>query len=552
MEQPTGPLALSRRSRLEGLDAAARLLRSKTNRYAWIGLGISVAALVVATLLSCRYECNELSWAGIVQVQSTNPALWLLDLMPLAFVVWGQYIGTMMSYQAGALLIDETHALREQTTILQHELERGPATSHALGLPNRHVFLSSIGRAIARRRLHGEQVAILTLDTEQFHELEQSQGEESAMQLLTQLRERLKSVLGDNDLLTHFGHDDFGILLPQIADESEARRFASRIQLALDMPMQIGRQLLGARVSIGIALHPAHGDDPESLIRHAEVAKYAAAEDQRDYRVYDPTLDHARSEGPRRIAELHAALYNEGLGDDYQLQLPLRTGLPPRLRLMPYWNHPHHGRLEQPEFFSLPDRLSLVHALTLWQFREGLQRLAQWRSDGLRPDLGIVIHVPDAALRLVAVSDMVSRLLGSHDLPAGALTLELTESALIAGGAHARSQIAALRNAGTHICVIGAGQPGTSAVTSLYFPVDEVRLSSLPLQRAAREPEVRKVFATMLDVLLHLKQTVTLSGVDSAELRSFAAGFGAAYAEGVAIHARMTPDEVERWLAGGA
>ncbi|PPE71898.1 hypothetical protein C3942_21025 [Solimonas fluminis] len=539
------PLGQDRR--LEGLNAAAGLLRSKTNRYAWYGLGIALLAIAAATLLAARAAYGGITWEQLLRAHAENPALWLLDAMPLLFLVWGQYIGTVLSYQASAMLIDETTALREQTTILQHELERSPVEGHTLGLPNRHAFISLIGRALTRRRVHGLPVAVMTLASEQYHETEQSQGRDASYALVNQLTERLKSVLGENDVLAHFGHDDFGILLPQVSDESEARRFASRLQFALDTPITVGRQSVGLRVSVGIALAPEHGEDAETLIRHAEIAKYAAAGDQRDYRVYEADLDESRNARPRRIAELHAALYNDGLADDYMLQQPLQAELPPRVRLVPYWNHPRQGRLEEAEFLNLPDRLSLVHSLTLWQFREGLARLAQWRGQG-RPGLGLVIRVPDAALRQLALADMVTRLLGSHDLPPAALTLEVTEAALVGGGDHARGQVATLRGAGVGFCVTGAGQPGSSALTSLYFPVNEVRLSPLPLQRALTETPMREAFDALLSVLRHLRQGITLGGVDSPELLALARAREVAYLEGQAVRARMRPEDVERWL----
>lgn len=523
-------------------------MRSKTNRYAWYGLGVAVLAIGAASILAARAAYGDATWELLLKAHSENPALWLLDLMPLIFLVWGQYIGTVMSYQASAMLIDETAALREQTTILQHELERSPVEGHTLGLPNRHAFIALIGRALTRRRVHGLPVAVMTLASEQYHETEQSQGRDASYSLVNQLSDRLKSVLGESDVLAHFGHDDFGILLPQVADEAEARRFASRLQFALDTPVTVGRQSLGLRVSVGIALAPAHGEDAETLIRHAEIAKYAAAGEQRDYRVYEPELDDARSARPRRIAELHAALYNDGLADDYLLQQALKPGLPPRVRLLPYWNHPRQGRIEEQDFLNLPDRLSLVHSLTLWQFREGLARLAQWRGMG-KPELGLVVRVPDAALRQLTLADMVTRLLGSHDLPASSLTLEVAEPALVAGGDHARSQIATLRTAGVNLCVAGAGQPGTSALSSLYFPVNEVRLSPLPLQRAVAEPPMREALDALLKILGHLRQTITLGGIDSAELRALAESRDIAYVEGTAVRARMSPDDVERWLA---
>src|SRR3546814_6985455 len=84
--------------------------------------------------------------------------------------------------------------------------------------------------------------------------------------------------------------------------------------------------------------------------------------------------------------------------DLYQPQLPLREGLPRRLRLLPYWDHPRRGRLTEAEFLHLPDRVGLLHGLTTWLLREGLARLLQWREHG-GADLQLVLRLPDAALR---------------------------------------------------------------------------------------------------------------------------------------------------------
>lgn len=544
MQQQRG---LAQGTRLDGLESAARVLRSRTNRYAWMGLVIALMALTAATLLVCRQQFDGWSWEGVLTVHTSNPALWLLDLMPLVFVVWGQYIGTVMSFQAGALLFDETSALREKTAILQHELERSPVAGHALGLPNRHAFLTLVGRALARRRVHGAQIAVLTLSTEQYTEIEQSRGSEAALSLLNQLVERLRSVLSETDVLAHFGQDDFGILLPQVTDDAEARRFASRIQFALDTPVQVARHPLGLRASIGIALHPDHGDDPDTLVRHAEVAKFAAASQERDYLLYEPELDNVRSAQARRIAELHAALYNEGLADDYVLQEPLQTGLPPRLRLQPYWDHPHHGRLAESEFLNLPDRLSLAHSLTLWLLREGLARIAHWRAQS-KTDLALVIRVPDAAVRQVALADMVTRLLGSHDLPTSTLTLELTEAAILDGGNHARDQLVVLRQAGINVGVRGAGEPGASSFTALYFPINETQVSAMLLQRALYEPAARSVLTSILAMLRELSQRVTVGGIDSPEARALAESLDVAWIEGVAVRSSMTASQVDEWL----
>jgi len=535
------------RGGLQTLDSMARLLRGRANRYAWIGLLVAALAILAATLLSCRYEFDDYSLEGMLAVQQTNPALWLLDLMPLAFLIWGQYIGNVMSYQAGAMVLDETRELRDEANRLHYELSRQTAPGSLSGLPNRHALLGAINRQLNRPGTRSGNFAVLVLATEQYHEIAQAHGETAATQYIAQLGERLRSVVGDDDLLAHFGHDEFGILLVQAEDEAAARHYASRVQLALDVPITMGRSAFSLRASIGIALYPAHGPDGETLLRHAETAKYAAIAVRRDYLVYEPALEDARTEVSRLTAELHGALYNEGLGDDYQPQQPLRAGLPLRLRLVPYWDHPRRGRLGEADFLHLPDRVGLVHGMTTWLLREGLARLGAWRERGTR-ELQLVLRLPDAAIRELGFHDLIQRMLRSHDLPGSALVLEFSEAALLHANATQRAQLASLRKAGVQLALCGVGAPGASALSALHFPLDEYRFAPVLTDRAAREPLAHDVFAKLLELAAMLKLRVVYSGVDSDAQRRLVDELGGDYAEGLAYRATLTPQAVERWL----
>lgn len=533
---------------LQSLDTMAQLLRGRANRYAWLGLAVAALAIAAATLLSCQYEHGDYTIAGILDVQGSNPALWALDLMPLIFLLWGQYIGNVMSYQAGAMVLDETRELRDEANRLQYELSRQPIVGHATGLPNRHGLLAAINRAINRPARRPGNFAVLVLTTEHYHEIAQSHGETAAAQYISQLGERLKNAAGGEDVLAHFGDDDFGILLAEAADEAAARHQASRLQLALDLPITMGRSAFSLRASIGIALYPAHGPDAETLLRHAETAKYAAVAARRDYLVYEPALDDARTEISRLVAELHGALYNEGLGDDYLPQQPLHPGLPRRLRLLPYWEHPRRGRLAEAEFLHLPDRIGLVHGLTTWLLREGFARLVAWRQNGAA-DLQLVLRLPDAALRELGFQDLIQRMLRSHDLPGSALVLEFSESALMQASPTQRAQLAALRQqSGIGLSLVGIGAPGASVLTALYYPLDEYRLAPALLERAAREPLAREVLKVLLDLVRMLKLRTVYSAVDTDQQLALVEALGGDYAEGLSYRAAMTPQAVERWL----
>jgi len=237
-------------NKIESLDGAAGFLRARANRHAWFGLLLALATLIIATLLAALVDDGDITITGLLDAQQNNPALWFLDLMPLLFLIWGQYVGTVMSYQASAMVLDETRALREQTSLLEYRLGQAATPGQQLALPNRHGFEAELNKAISRRRLRGGACAVLVISAEQFREVELSQGEQMAQELIEQLAQRLQNVLGAEEFLAHLGDDDFAVLQPRVADEGEPQRLAARIQLALDTPLTIARRATSLRLCI--------------------------------------------------------------------------------------------------------------------------------------------------------------------------------------------------------------------------------------------------------------------------------------------------------------
>ncbi|TXH03634.1 MAG: EAL domain-containing protein [Nevskiaceae bacterium] len=520
---------------LDSLAGTADFLRGKANRYAWFGLVVAIAALAIANGLAAYQGSGEINTASILAAQRGNPALWLLDVMPLLFLAWGQQIGMLMAYHAGAMLFDETRALRDQAQALEYQLERHAAAPALTDLPGQRSFAAKLTRTLLRRAGEGGHCAVLAIDTQRYHEIALARGEAAAREFIDQVAGRLRSALDEHCVLGHFGYDDFAVLVRHASDEAAVLAVARRVQLALDTPLTLQRQAMSLRSSVGIAIHPQHGDDADALIRHAETAKYAATAEGREFLIYDAALDDARSETPRLAAELHAALDHQGLVLDAVEQHPLREGAqPPRQRLQLCWPHPRRGPLEQAAFIDLPSRSSLVHALTLWQLQEACTTLLALRRDR-HPQARLSLRLAAAAFTDLPLTRILLGLLRAHDLPAEALTLELRESALTRAPAAAPEQLLALRDAGLHLCLCGIGRPGAAPASLLHFSIDEARLAPELLSLAVQRPAARELLTSTIAQLKQLGATVTISGADTPALLALAQSSGADYVEGHAL-----------------
>lgn len=512
------------------LNKTAGFLRAKANRHAWTGLWIALAALCLAMALSSVLQFDALTIDTLQAIQQNNPAIWLLDAMPFLFLAWGQYIGTVISFQAGAIIADETRELREKNSKLEFELEHSGAQRQLTDLPNQWIFASRLSRVITRRAEHNGRCAVLVVDTQQYHEVALAQGGDAAREFIDQVAQRLGAAMAEGSVIGHFGYDDFAVLIQNVENEAAVLTIASRIQAALDVPLQIRRKPMSLRSSIGIAIYPEHGTDAAVLIRHAETAKYAASESVLECLVYRPELENERSEIPRLVAELHAALDHDGLSAEYLMQRPLRDQQAPRLRMVCSWQHPRRGQLQQDEFLNLPGRPSLIHSLTLWQLREACTQLAIARAN-VHPATLMSLRLGDSAYKVFALADTVTGLLRAHDLPNDALTLELRGSALDSD-ASAVKQLQTLRNQGVRISLVDVGGPSASAASVLYYPISEVQLVPELLLLARDQQNARHVLDSTVRMLEGLQISVTALGADNLELLALARIAGADYAEG--------------------
>ena len=512
------------------LESAAHLLRSRTTRHAWIGLGVAVVALLLATLLACFVSTGSISAGGVLAVQRSNPALWFMDLMPFLFLVFGQYTGTVMSYQAGAMVLDETRALRERTSALQYELSRSPTDGPALSLPRRAEFATELRQLLNRGGAAARGGAVLVIDSEQYHEIRQSHGEEAATEFTEQIARRLGAVVGDDDLLAHFGHDAFAILQYPNRRRSNATEVAQRGQLSMDTPIRIADSPLTVRVVIGIRTLDGAEKDAETMIRQAESAKYAARAEGRDFLAFRPELFSERGERLRLSADLHAALYADGLSAEFILQLPIDGGPVTRYRFRPYWPHPRRGRLEESEFLNLADRPSLVNTLAIWQLREGLARFSSAHADESQRRL--VIHLPDAAVGRGEMTERLARLMQAHDLPPSSLSLEVTEAGLMAAPEQARVELGMVRAEGIGVCLSGLGETGASPSAVGEFPINEVRLSPNALARGLAERRDLVVLRKTTAAMHELGINVIAAGISSAEQLDLARDLRCHWAEG--------------------
>ena len=163
---------------------------------------------------------------------------------------------------------------------LNEELLRAARYDELTGLPNRRMFHDRIRTALARSRRHGERLALLYVDIDDFKRVNDSLGHGAGDQLLEEVAQRLQQCVREEDTVARLGGDEFVVLLEEIQAPEDAHQITDKIAAAVNYPIHVDGHLLYVQYSLGLALYPDHGDSPEQLLKHADMQMYQAKKDK--------------------------------------------------------------------------------------------------------------------------------------------------------------------------------------------------------------------------------------------------------------------------------
>ncbi|MCL5668942.1 MAG: GGDEF domain-containing protein, partial [Gammaproteobacteria bacterium] len=253
-----------------------RLLKGKASRHAIYGVLIAVTAIALATLLVAQHLYGGLGLEEIVAAQLNNPVLWVLDAFPFIFAFWGQYVSTMIAYQAGAMVIDQTSELQAQAAALEHQAQLRATHDPLTNLPNRILLRDRIEQAIVAAHAGKSSLAILLMGLNRFKEVNNTLGHYSGDRLLKQVATRLQAAVREPDSVARVGGDEFAILLPKAAKPDDVTQAARKLLATLEPPFDLEGLTLNMDAGIGIVLFPQHGADADTLLQRANIAMYVA------------------------------------------------------------------------------------------------------------------------------------------------------------------------------------------------------------------------------------------------------------------------------------
>jgi diguanylate cyclase (GGDEF)-like protein/PAS domain S-box-containing protein len=486
----------------------------------------------------------------------------------------------------------------------QHQLEeemKHRAFHDALtGLPNRVMLQDRIAQQLASSRRSGVIAGVLFVDLDDFKIVNDTMGHSVGDELLVAAAARLTTLVRDSDTAARLGGDEFALLIGNADNPTAVEAAAERVVVAFAEPFALTVGLVTSTVTVGVAT-TLDSIDTDELLRHADLALYAAkASGKRQWRRYQPVL----SSGLLRRRELQEAL-EEAVSTSaftlvYQPIVALDTGELAGFEALVRWPHPEWGMMQPGQFITLAEETGQIIAIGAWVLDRATTDLARWLRDadgptvspvpaprqpvvrrppgaaqqpgvpqraGVPPpsgaelaaqerlaprrDLYVSVNVSARQFADTAFADNVRRALASSGLPSSALTLELTETALLRRDERLHSDLMELKSIGVKLAIDDFGTGYSSLSYLRELPFDGVKMDKSFVDGIADSEQRLALADGIVQIARTLRLEVVAEGIESEVQRDLLTEMGCHYGQGYLLAMPMQPSEAEELARHG-
>jgi diguanylate cyclase (GGDEF)-like protein len=413
------------------------------------------------------------------------------------------------------------------------------------GLPNR------VHLATATEQLFGDEDSpsggvLMLLDLDGFKDVNDSLGHSAGDDLLVDVAERLAEFAPTGSTIARLGGDEFAVVLPGAIPVQRARAAARRLLVAFDRPFQVRDISVSIDASVGIAIAGLHGDTRDELLQRADIAMYAAKRGKRRITVYSDDLDPMGADVLAVVADLRRALDAGELRLHYQPKVNMQSRSVSSVEALVRWRHPVRGLLMPAAFIPFAERSGLIGKVTLWVIDEAVRQCREWADQG--HFLTVAINISQSSLLDPAIGSALVAAIEAYDVPASAIEVEITESALTADLDGAAEALAALHAHGVRISIDDYGTGYSSIAHLRALPVQCIKIDRSYVAGMLEDPASTSIVRSTLDLAHELGLEVVAEGVETQVEYEALLAIGCDVAQGYYCARPMPGQSIVEWM----
>ena len=464
-------------------------------------------------------------------------------------------------FESSANLVRAPSGALAQLVLISHDItERKEMEAYVLhqsfhdsltGLPNRLLLHDRLGQATAHRERLNAQVAVLFLDLDHFKEVNDTLGHAAGDRLLQVVSERLVASVREGDTVARVGGDEFVVMLVELHQLADAALVADKILAAVSSGCQIEGSELHVTPSIGLAIFPEDGADPDTLLRNADTAMYHAKHDGgARYRFFEARMQEVAS---RRLAlgsALQRAIRAGEFVMHYQPKVEAASGVIIGFEALIRWPQADGAPIPPSLFIPIAEETGRIDPIGSWAIAQVACELQRWSALGF-DDIPIAVNVSALQFRRDDVARRLAQAVEAAHIRPALLEVELTESGVMSNPAQAIETLHRIHALGMTIAIDDFGTGYSSLAYLKRFPIDKLKIDASFVRDIATDPSDAAIVLAIISLAHVLDLTVIAEGVETEAQMAFLIEHGCDELQGHLFSAAVSNEDAVKLLRRG-
>jgi len=399
-------------------------------------------------------------------------------------------------------------------------------------LPNRQKLQERLEEAIARSQQFHESFAILSIDIDRFKKINETLSYQIGDAVIMRIAERLKHILNVEDTLARVGGDDFILLINDHVDVEQVSKIARKVLNRFSVPLRVNDHELTVTASIGVAMSPEDGRDPDTLLKNAEIARYSAKSAGRNrFEFFNDRLSEGMHEDLMLENALRMAVERNELILHYQPLIDFTDLKIVGVEALVRWQHPTMGLIPPFKFIPLAEETGLIGDIGLWVLREACRQMTEWDKDGV--EIGCLsVNISVHQIESGQLPQQVREALKDFGVAPERLFLELTESTIMQDPKQASIAMAEFKEMGVKLAVDDFGTGYSSMAYLKRLPLDRLKIDRSFIKDIGTDTNDEVICKAIVQLAKSLGLETVAEGVEEESQAEFLKGLGCDVAQG--------------------